>query len=181
VTLPAAPRRGGFARPFGCAVFILDYLAGLGLRYGVDAIDPIRGAPQTDVHAAYNQAVLLVVARDRANRREERAAHKQRRGVDLKRIEEFTRQYLLKPPRGYARMRYHSFLSYFAKLKALGWVEMTPDPLTGKPITEPSLLQATYPGAPPRIYYRLTRAGRSAPARQPKAVRDPLAALYGRG
>ena len=168
------PRRGGFHRPFGAAQFILDFLAGRGPAYGVDAIDPGQGVPQTDVHAAYNRAVLLLVARDRANRKEERAARRQRRNLDLNRIEELTKRYLEKPPRGYARMRYHSFLSYFAKLKTLGWVEAT-----GK--TESSLMQDTYTAAPPRIYYRLTATGLSAPATSPSAVRDPLAAIYGRG
>lgn len=168
------PRRGGFGRPFGAAQFILDFLAGRGPAYGVDVIDPGHGAPQTDIHAAYNRAVLLLVARDRANRQEERAAHRQRRNLDMDRIEELTQHYIQKPPRGYARMRYHSFLSYFAKLKALSWLEPTGE-------TEPSLLQDTYAGAPPRIYYRLTATGLSAPATNPSAVRDPLAAIYGRG
>ncbi|MBI4201200.1 MAG: hypothetical protein HY531_02795 [Chloroflexi bacterium] len=167
------PRRGGFGRPFGAAQFILDFLAGRGPVYGVDAIDPGQGAPQTDVHAAYNRAVLLVVARDRANLKEERAARRQRRNLDLERIEELTRRYIEKPPRLYARMRYHSFLSYFAKLKALGWVEPSGE-------SEPSLLQDTFADAPPRIYYRLTTTGLSAPATNPRAVRDPLGALYGR-
>ncbi len=172
------PRRGGFHRPFGAAQFIMDYLAGRGPDYGVGAVDPVRGAPQTDVHAAYNQAVLLVVARERANQWEERAAQRQKRNLDMKRIEELTQEYLLKPPRGYARMRYHSFLSYFAKLKALGWVEATPELLTGAPLTEPSSFQDYYPNAPSRSYYRLTDCGRGASA---DVVRDPLAALYGRG
>ena len=164
------PGRGGFHRPFGAAQFILDFLRGRGPSYGVDAIDPGQGAPQTDIHAAYNRAVLLVVARDRANRKEERAARRQKRNLDMDRIEELTKRYLEKPPRGYAPMRYHSFVSYFAKLKALGWVEATGE-------TEPSLMQDTYNAAPPRIFYHLTATGRSAPA---AAVRDLLAALYGR-
>lgn len=174
------PRRGGFTRPFGAAQFMLDYLAGRGGSYGVQGIDFRRGAPQTDVHAAYNRAVLLVVARDRANRQEERAAHRQKRGLDLERIEQLILRYLEEPPRAYSRMRYHSFTSYFNKLKALGWVEITPDPATGAALTEPSSIQDNYPGAPPRVYYRLTPAGLRAPTAESKAVRDPVAALYGR-
>lgn len=52
-------------------------------------------------------------------------------------------------------MRYHSFLVYFGVLKKLGWVEATRE-------TEPSTIQDNYPGAPGRVYYRLTLAGKKA-------------------
>ncbi|MDP2659682.1 MAG: hypothetical protein Q8R28_03015, partial [Dehalococcoidia bacterium] len=168
MTLDLKPRNGGFSRAFGAAQFILDFLRGQGPRYGADAIEPAAGAPQTDIHSAYKTALARVAAEERAAIREERDARREQRPIEPDRIEELTQQYIERPGR-YSYMRYHSFLSYFAKLKALGWVEETGQ-------TEASTLQDFYPEAPPRIYYRVTLAGETAP---PDMVSNPLAALYG--
>ena len=65
-------------------------------------------------------------------------------------------------------MRYHSFATYFSNLKRLGWVEATGQ-------TEPSALQDHYPKGQPRIFYRLTKAGREASA---AAWANPFQTLY---
>ena len=54
--------------------------------------------------------------------------------------------------RKFTHMRYHSFLMYFSVLKRLGWVEPTSE-------TEPSAIQGSYPPAPERTFYRLTKKG----------------------
>jgi hypothetical protein len=43
------PARGGFLRPFDCAIFIRDFLSGKGPEYGASAIDPAKGACQEDI------------------------------------------------------------------------------------------------------------------------------------
>jgi len=65
-------------------------------------------------------------------------------------------------------MRYPSFTRYFSRLKRLGLVEET-----GR--EEPSLVQRSYPPAPPRRYYRLTEAGKKATMAE---LSDPIMTLY---
>ena len=65
-------------------------------------------------------------------------------------------------------MRYSSFTRYFSHLKRLGYVEET-----GR--EEASLIQNSYPLAPPRRYYRLTEAGKSATMAE---LSDPVMTLY---
>ncbi len=76
--------------------------------------------------------------------------------------------YLSRIPYKELKMRYASFTRYFGHLKRLGWVEET-----GR--TEPSAIQADYPPAPSRVFYRLTDAGRKASMAE---VSDPLMTLY---
>ncbi len=51
------PHRGGYARGFGAARFVLDFLGGQGDKYGVDTIDPAVGAPQVEIHYHYKEAL----------------------------------------------------------------------------------------------------------------------------
>ncbi len=163
------PKRGGFLRPFGAAVFIRDYLMGQGSRYGAEDIDPQVGAPQTDIHAAYKTALLRAIALDQATAAEEESAARENRAISPERIEELAEGFLARIPLKFSRMRYHSFLTYFRNLKALGWVEPTGQ-------TEPSTIQDSYPDAPARTYYRLTAAGKG--VGEPE-INDPVTALYG--
>lgn len=169
MVLPAEPVRGGFKlHPFGAAEFIRDFLMGNGPRWGVEAIDPGEGAPQTDIHAAYKEALLFFMASDLATAREEEEAAREGRRISLERIEAMVGGYLARLPQKLTSMRYHSFLIYFRMLKALGWVERT-----GR--TEPSALQDAYPEAPPRVFYRITAAGRRATQAE---YGNPLKLLY---
>ena len=169
MTLPVEPVRGGFRiHPFGTAVFIRDYLMGRGPQYGVPAIEPRAGAPQADIHAAYKDAILFYMAQDLATAREEEDAAKADRGISPEKIEDLTVRYMVRIPSKLTSMRYHSFVTYFRMMRALGWVERT-----GK--TEPSALQDEYPEAPPRVFYRITAQGRAAPLDQ---IANPLKVLY---
>ena len=145
------PTRGGFLRPFGCGWFIREFLLGHGPE-GAPVIDPNRGAPQADINYEYKSALIRAFARDAAERRIEEI------GVPLvspERAEEIYQEELKKIPHKYTRMRYHSFLAYFGRLKRLGWVEETGE-------VESSSLQENYPPGPARRYYRLTKKGREA-------------------
>lgn len=169
MVLPAEPPRGGYLRPFGAAVFVRDYLAGRGPDYGVDSINAAVGAPQVDIHTAYKNALHRAMAEDWAVRREEAAARKEGRRISPTTIEEWTAYYLERIPYKLSRMRYHSFVTYFRLLKALGWVERTGH-------TEPSALQDHYSEAPPRVFYKLTKAGKQATIAE---LSDPIVTLYG--
>ncbi len=147
------PARGGFLRPFGCGWFIREYLLGKGPE-GSQAIDPERGAAQTDINFEYKEALARATARERAERAISRLVLSQ---VDV--TEEFAEKIyqreLKRVSRKFTHMRYHSFLMYFGVLKRLGWVEETGD-------TEPSSIQDNYPPAPSRTYYRITDLGKQA-------------------
>ena len=161
------PARGGFIRPFGCAWFIREFLAGHAPE-GSPIIDPDIGAPQTDINYQYKSALVRAIARDRAERLEEARI---RRGFPAFTEEEADKVYeleLKRVPHKYTRMRYHSFLVYFGMLKRLGWVEETGE-------MEPSTFQDNYPPGPSRIYYRLTGAGRAAADAE---WSNPLFVLY---
>ena len=67
MALEIRPNRGGFLRPFGCGWFIREYLLGNGPE-GSHAIDPERGAAQTDINFAYKEALARATAQDRAER-----------------------------------------------------------------------------------------------------------------
>lgn len=170
------PNRGGYARGFGAARFILDYLDGQGDKYGVDAIDPVVGAPQVEIHYHYKQALRRHAVEQQAQRVEERQARREGRRYNPDNVTALTGQLLQKPIRKLSRMTYASFVVYFRNLKHLGWVESTG-------YTEPSAIQDIYaqsgriapPDAYPRIFYRVTSEGRSAPE---DAVSDPLQAIY---
>ena len=167
---PLRPSRGGFLRPFGCGWFIRKFLIGHGPN-GSPKIDPAVGAPQADIFYYYKTALLKAIALDRATRKEERQARREKRAISPEGIERLTERYLARIPYKSTSCRYHSFVVYFSTLQRLGWVEPT-----GK--EEPSAFQDHYPSGPPRKYFRLTKAGREA---GDAAWSNPHLALYGRG
>ena len=163
------PARGGFLRPFGCGWFIREFLLGNGPN-GSPRIDPAIGACQADIFYHYKTALLKAIAVDRATRREERQARREKRPIDPERIETLTERYLAKTPYKATSCRYHSFVVYFSNLQRLSWVEPS-----GK--EEPSAFQDHHPLGPPRRYYRLTHAGKEA---SDTAWANPQLALYGK-
>ena len=167
--VPLKPRRGGFLRPFGCAWFIREFLAGRGPG-GSPAIDPLAGAPQADIFFHYKTTLIKATATDRATSDEERLARKVKRRIDPDNIELLMVKHLARIPYKTTSCRYHSFVVYFSNLQRLGWVEAT-----GR--KEPSAFQDHYAKGQPRKYFRLTAAGRAA---SDVAWANPLLALYGR-
>ena len=168
MTLPLRPQRGGFMRAFGCAWFIREFLSGHGPN-GSPRIDPVVGAPQSDIFYFYKTALLKANALDRAARQEERQARREKRAISPEKIERLAEAYLARTPYKSTGCRYHSFVVYFSNLQRLRWVE-----LTGK--EEASAFQDHYSPGPPRRYFRLTNAGRTA---SEAAWSNPLFALYG--
>ena len=162
------PVRGGFLRPFGCGWFIREFLLGHGPN-GSPRIDPVVGAPQSDIFYFYKTALLKANALDRAARQEEKQARQEKRAIDPERIERLTERYLARTPYKTTSCRYHSFVVYFSNLQRLRWVEST-----GK--EEASAFQDHYPPGQPRRYFRLTDAGKAA---SEAAWSNPLFALYG--
>ena len=162
------PKRGGFLRPFGCGWFIREYLLGSGPN-GSPPIIPDVGAPQADIFHHYKMALLKTTASDRAARREERQARRDKRSISPDNIEKLAEKYLASTPYKANGCRYHSFVVYFSNLVRLGWVEPS-----GK--EEPSAFQDHYPAGPPRRYFRLTSAGLCA---DESAWLNPQLALYG--
>jgi len=112
---------------------------------------------------------MRATALDRATRTEEIMASRQKRRIDPENIEKLTKRYLELMPYKAQGCRFHSFIVYFSALRRLAWVEAT-----GK--EEPSIFQDHYPPGPPRRYFRLTDAGKSAPE---TAWANPQRALYG--
>jgi len=154
-------------RPFGCAWFIREFLAGNG-PMGSPGIDPDVGAPQTDIHRAYKEALHRAWAEDMVAREEEDRIRRGLPPFTIEEAEERTSYYLERIPYKLTRMRYASFTTYFSHLKRLGYIEET-----GR--EEPSLLQESYPPAPPRRFYRLSDAGRKATIAE---LSDPIMSLY---
>ena len=144
MTLDLRPARGGFLRPFGCGGFIREFLVGKGPE-GSLAIDPERGAAQSDINYEYKEALARATARERAERIISRMVLS---GADVteEQAERFYERELKKVSRKFTHMRYHSFLMYFGVLKRLGWVETTGQ-------TEASTMQDNYPPAPGRKYF----------------------------
>jgi hypothetical protein len=168
VVEPLRPARGGFLRPFGCGWFIREFLSGHGPN-GSPKINPDVGAPQADIFYHYKMALLKAIALDRATRREEKQARREKRAISPERIEQLTERYLARIPYKTTSCRYHSFIVYFSNLQRLGWVEPS-----GK--EEASAFQDHYPPGQPRKYFRLTKAGREA---SDAAWSNPYLALYG--
>jgi len=162
------PARGGFLRPFGCGQFIREFLMGNG-PYGSSVIDPEIGAPQADIFYQYKHALRRVTAEDKAVRHEEKRAKKENRRIDPDNIENLTIKYLEKLPYKSRGARSHSFVTYFSMLQQLGWVEPSG-------VVEASAFQHNYPPGKPRIFFRLTPKGKSAPAH---LWANPRKALYG--
>jgi hypothetical protein len=149
------PRRGGFLRPFGCGQFIYEYLSGQ-RPHGSPVIDTSIGAPQADIFHYYKRALINITASNRAITAEERAAKFQKRSIDPGNIEELTMKYLKQLPYKSIGCRYHSFVVYFSTLRRLNWVEHSG-------YLEHSEFQDNYEQGKPRVYYRLTAEGMSAP------------------
>ena len=166
MALELRPNRGGFLRPFGCGWFIREYLLGNGPE-GSHAIDPERGAAQTDINFEYKEALARATARERAERIISRMVVS---GADVteEQADRIYERELKRVSRKFTHMRYHSFLMYFGVLKRLGWVEGTGQ-------TEPSAIQDNYPPAPERTYYRLTQEGKEA---RDESWSNPLFTLY---
>jgi hypothetical protein len=167
VVVPLRPPKGGFLRPFGCAWFVREFLLGHGPT-GSPRIDPEAGATQTDIHRYYKQALFRAYAEDAVAKEEEERIRKSLPPLSVQEAEERTRYYLDRIPQRLTRMRYPSFTRYFSHLRRLGYVKAT-----GK--EEASLVQRSYPPAPPRRYYRLTEAGRKATMLE---LSDPIITLY---
>ena len=162
------PARGGFLRPFGCGWFIREFLLGRGPNDS-PAINPEVGAPQSDVFFYYKTALMRATAVDQATRVEEKRARREKRSIDPTNIEKLAEQYLSRMPYKSRGCRFHSFVVYFSNLQRLNWVESS-----GR--EEPSSFQDHYPPGPPRRYFRLTDAGRTAPE---TTWANPYRALYG--
>lgn len=161
------PTTGGFVRPFGTAWFVIEFLKGNGPE-GSKHIDPEIGAPMTDIHYEYKSALHRAHARDSVEMEEERRIKKGKPAYTEEEYNERLQYYLSRIPYKLLKMRYASFTRYFGHLKRLGWVTES-----GK--TEPSAIQDDYPPAPPRVYYRLTDAGKKASAVE---ISDPIMTLY---
>jgi len=161
------PKRGGFLRPFGCGWFVRELLLG-NAPYDSPDIDPKIGAPQAEIFKEYKLALIRETALDRATRHEEKQAKREKRAIDPENINKLTKRYIARSHYKAQGCRYHSFVTYFSTLQKLNWVEPS-----GK--VEASAFQDNYPEGNPRIYYRLTDAGREA-SEQDWA--DPRKALY---
>jgi hypothetical protein len=139
------PRRGGFLRPFGCGEFIREYLGSHGNQ----------GACQADVFYEYKMALIRETAVDKAIRKEETQARKEKRTINPENIQALSDSYARSMPYKSHGCRYHSFVVYFSMLQRLGWVEPTG-------LEETSAFQQNYIKSQPRRYYRLTPAGLAA-------------------
>jgi hypothetical protein len=168
MTFPLKPQHGGFLRPFGCGWFVREFLLGHS-PYDSVSIDPRVGAPQSDIFHQYKMAIIKATAMDRATRTEEKKARKGKRPINPDNIEKLADSYTIRLPYKTSACRYHSFVTYFAMLQKLGWVE-----LSGH--EEQSSFQDNYPGSQPRKYFRLTRAGINAGDRD---WLNPHLTLYG--
>ena len=135
---------------------------------GSPKIDPNVGAPQTDIHRFYKETIFRAYAEDMVAWEEEERIRKKLAPLTIEEAEERTRYYLERIPYKLTRMRYASFTTYFSHLKRLGFVEETDR-------EEPSLVQESYPPAPPRRCYRLTDAGKRATMEE---LSDPVMTLY---
>ena len=154
MTLPLLPRRGGFLRPFGCGEFIRDFLWGEG-PHGSPRIDPDIGSWQAEIFYQYKIGLIRAIALDKAMKAEERRARRENRPIEPDNITDLANSIMKRMPYRNWGARYHSFVVYFSDLIRLGWVEES-----GK--VEPSQFQDHYRPGPPRVYYRLTRAGKEA-------------------
>jgi cell division septation protein DedD len=151
------------------------------------SIDVAVGAPQADIKAAYIKTLREDAASKAADHRYSRELKTASRAgmlLSATRRDDLYAYYLDNPP-PHSRMRYHSFVRYFAMLRALGWVEITPGESTYS-MTEVSEIQEIYAKShpaieaenapvPERLYYRLTALGK-------RTTRDdhlhPKALLY---
>jgi hypothetical protein len=115
------------------------------------------------------EQAMKATALDRATRREEKSARRERRYINPDNITELTNMYLVRMPYKAQGCRSHSFSTYFSTIQKLNWVEAA-----GK--EEPSEFQDHYPEGQPRKYFRLTKKGREA---SDADWANPHRALYG--
>ena len=167
MVIAVRPQRGGFIRAFGCGWFIREYLLGDSPE-GSKRIDPDIGSPQTDIFDEYKSALLRSFAKDSTERLEEAQIKAGKPAFTEAEYEQQLSYFLERIPRKFTRMRYSSFCRYFGHLQRLKWVEKS-----GK--IETSAFQEKYPPAPPRVFYRLTRAGIEAPDWE---WSNPIVTLY---
>ncbi len=154
MVIDVRPSRGGFLRPFGCGIFIRDFLRGMG-PFGSLEIDPDKGACQEDIFYHYKIALHTAYAEDAVAREQERRIKKGLKPYTNVEYAERVDRYLRRLPYKLVKCRYHSFRRYFHYLKQLKWVE-----LTG--VEEVSTMQEVtghHPDTHPRKLYRLTREG----------------------
>lgn len=161
------PSRGGFLRPFGCAL-VYQGVSPWKRPVGSPKVEPNVGPPQTDIHRFYKEALFRTYAEDMIAPEEEARIRKGLPALTVEEAEEKTRYYLERIPYRLTKMRYPSFTRYFSHLKCLGYLKET-----GK--EEPSLVQGSYPPAPTRRYFRLTEAGRVVTVIE---LSDPIMTLY---
>ena len=167
-TVKLSPKRGGFLRPFGCGMFVRDFLSGSG-PHGSPSIDPATGSTQSDIFRYYKEAIRFITSIEKALADEEKAAKRENRRIEPENIEALLNEYITKLPYKAQGCRYHSFVIYFSMLQKLGWVEPTGQ-------EEPSEFQDNYPQGQLRKYFRLTADGIEAPD---SAWSNPHKALYG--
>ena len=172
------PQRAGYVRPFGTARFIIDFLKGEGSRYGQPKLDPTDGAPQRDIWFHYKQAMLVAIAEDQVAWEEDQRIRRGGTAFTEEEWEERRLFYLERIPFKLTRMRYSSFLHYFNKLKLLGWVELTGEIEDSEAQDRMGLKPDEEPGrqvGQPRIFYRITAAGKRATSAM---LSNPLRLLY---
>lgn len=159
------PNRGGNHHLLR-GLFTRDFLWGR-VPFGSSIIDPRRGSTQSDINFEFKEASARETARQHSERIISRMVLA---GVDVteERAEMIYRRELYRLSIKFSRMRYHPSLVYFGLLKRLRWVEKTGE-------VEKSAIQQNYPGAPGRVYYRLTRRGKEA---GDELWSNPLFALY---
>ena len=116
MTFPLRPQHGGFLRPVGCGTFIFEFLSGYG-PHGSQMIDPDIGAPQATIFREYKLALIRATALDRATRREEKMARREKRSIDPDNITRLTDKYLARMPYKAQGCRFHSFVVYFSTLQ----------------------------------------------------------------
>jgi len=124
MVIDVRPSRGGFLRPFGCGIFIRDFLRGIG-PFGSLEIDPDKGACQEDIFYHYKIALHTAYAEDAVAREQERRIKKGLKPYTDVEYAERVDRYLRRLPYKLVKCRYHSFRRYFHYLKQLEWVELT--------------------------------------------------------
>ena len=103
------PARGGFLRPFGCGLFIRDFLMGKG-PFGSPKIDPAIGACQEDIFYHYKLALHRAYAEDAAAWENEQRI---KVGQPIYSPEEYAERidwHLRRIPYKLAKCRYHSLV-----------------------------------------------------------------------
>jgi len=110
MALELRPKRGGFLRPFGCGMFIVEFLKG-GCPEDSKHIDLEIGAPMTGIHFEYKSALHRAHARDVVKREEEKRIRKGRLAFTEEKYNERLQYYLSRIPYKLLKMRYASLIS----------------------------------------------------------------------